>query len=79
MTLEEAMNQYEDMPVNGSPAHRRIKTTKSRHGKDFYIKSGKKGGSTPTTKLKGFAYLQKHDPDEYRLMLKKAHKKRWKK
>lgn len=30
-------------------------TTRKRNGEDFYARIGAKGGSTPTTKPKGFA------------------------
>lgn len=32
-------------------------SNKERYGEDFYSKIGKKGGSTPTTKPKGYAAM----------------------
>ncbi len=32
-----------------------VVTVKAKYGEDFFVRQGAKGGSTPTTKLKGFA------------------------
>lgn len=43
------------MPGSVSGGRKAAATNKEKYGEDFYKKMGKKGGSTPTSKPKGFA------------------------
>ena len=51
------------------------RTREDKYGKDYHAKIGAKGGSTPTKKLKGWAYLKAHDPERF-LALSKQNKKK---
>ena len=43
------------MPGTAEGAKKAVETVKARKGDDFYREIGKKGGSTPTDKPKGWA------------------------
>lgn len=47
------------MPGTKLGGQRAAETNKAKYGKDFYRNIGQKGGSTPTTQLKGFAANKK--------------------
>ncbi len=50
-------------------------TNRQRHGKDFYIRIGRKGGETEKTKPAGFAAATPQQRSEWG---KKGGKNRWK-
>lgn len=39
---------------------------------NFYARIGKRGGSRPTNRPKGFAYMAEHDPKKFRLVSRKG-------
>lgn len=71
----EFKTNYEDMPVPGLATQRRLRTTKKNFGKNAYKKFGKKGGSTPTKKLKGLAALKRDNPEKFNEIREKRYKK----